>query len=95
MSAPQGPTPGPASVPVESKRILCGILAIIPLTGSLGIHKFVTGRTTPGIIMVVGTCTLCGYPIMAVIGVIEGIMYLTKTDEQFIQMYQVEKKGWF
>ena len=32
---------------------------------------------------------------MAVIGVIEGIMYLTKSDEEFVHTYIVNKKGWF
>jgi hypothetical protein len=29
------------------------------------------------------------------ISLIEGIIYLTKTDEQFIKEYQVGKKAWF
>jgi hypothetical protein len=39
----------------------------------------------------------CGtlYPIMHVIGIVEGIMYLTKGDEEFVRTYIVEKKGWF
>ena len=28
-------------------------------------------------------------------GKIEGIIYLTKSDEQFIREYQVDKKNWF
>src|SRR5437764_798748 len=42
---------------------LCGLLL-----GGLGIHKFILGLTTPGIIMLVvsvGTCGL-GYPVMHV-----------------------------
>jgi hypothetical protein len=35
------------------------------------------------------------WPVMHIIGIIEGIIYLTKTDEQFYQTYMVEKKGWF
>ena len=30
-----------------------------------------------------------------IIGIIEGIIYLTKSDEDFHQMYVVEQKGWF
>ena len=33
--------------------------------------------------------------ISTIIGLIEGIIYLTKTDEDFIQTYQIEKKAWF
>src|SRR4051794_12098754 len=36
-----------------------------------------------------------GNVVMSVIGVIEGIIYLTKSDEDFYQTYVVEKKAWF
>lgn len=76
----------------ESKRILAGILAI--LLGSIGVHKFVLGYTVPGIILlVVGLCT--GFTISWIIGLIEGIIYLTKTDEEFVETYQIGKKEWF
>ncbi len=75
--------------PVESKRILCGVLAI--LLGGIGIHKFVLGNTGAGIIMILLACT----GISSVIALIEGIIYLTKSDAEFIQIYQVEKKAWF
>ena len=32
---------------------------------------------------------------MAIIGLIEGIIYLTKSDEEFYNTYQVGKKPWF
>jgi TM2 domain-containing membrane protein YozV len=83
---------------------MCGVLAIV--LGSLGVHKFILGMTTPGIIMLVvtlagvtlGSCLV--FPALAsfamgVIGLIEGIIYLTKTDEEFHQIYEVGKKGWF
>jgi TM2 domain-containing membrane protein YozV len=72
-------------------RVTCGIVAI--LLGGLGIHKFMLGNTTGGIIMIVLTLCTCG--IGSTIGLIEGIIYLTKTDEEFYQTYVVEKKGWF
>ena len=74
----------------ESKRILAGILAI--LLGGLGVHKFILGYTMEGIIqLVLGFA--CG--IGTIIGIVEGIIYLTKSDEDFIQTYQVGRKGWF
>ena len=74
----------------ESKRVLAGILAIV--LGSLGIHKFILGYTVAGIIqLALGFCFGIGW----VIGVIEGIIYLTKTDEEFIETYQIGKKEWF
>lgn len=83
----------------ESKRVLAGILAII--LGSLGVHKFVLGYTTEGLIMLVLTFIIgiitCGLSAWAVgiISLVEGIIYLTKSDEEFIQTYQVNKRGWF
>ena len=32
---------------------------------------------------------------MHIIGVIEGIIYLTKSDEDFVNTYVVNKKAWF
>jgi TM2 domain-containing membrane protein YozV len=71
---------------------LCGIFL-----GGLGIHKFVYGATTPGIIMLLVSVLTCGlgYPVMHVIGLVEGIIYLTKTDEEFYETYVMGQKGWF
>lgn len=83
----------------ESKRIIAGIFAIV--LGGLGIHKFILGYNTEGIIMLVCTfvlgiltCGLSAYAI-GVIGLVEGIIYLTKSDEEFIYTYQINKKAWF
>lgn len=83
----------------ENKKILAGVLAI--LLGSLGVHKFVLGYNKEGIILLVLTFVLgfitCGLGagITGVIGLIEGIVYLTKSDEEFYNTYQVGKKPWF
>jgi TM2 domain-containing membrane protein YozV len=79
----------------NSKKITAGICAI--LLGSLGIHKFVLGMTTPGLIMLLGTLLTCGIaaPLFHVISLVEGITYLTKTDEEFHRTYIVGKKEWF
>src|ERR1044072_2778077 len=60
------------------KKILAGILAIV--VGSLGVHKFILGYTTEGLIMLLCTVLTCGVLgiVMSVVGIIEGIMYLTK-----------------
>ncbi|MBX3281686.1 MAG: TM2 domain-containing protein [Acidobacteria bacterium] len=87
------------AVPGADKKVLAGVLGIV--LGGLGIHKFVLGYNTEGIIMaavwVVGIIFLCGIPsmVMGIIGIIEGIMYLTKSDEEFVNTYIVNKKGWF
>jgi len=75
----------------ENKKIIAGILAIV--IGSLGIHKFILGYSKEGIIQIIITFVTCG--IGGIIGLIEGIIYLTKSDEEFYQTYQVGKKPWF
>jgi TM2 domain-containing membrane protein YozV len=75
----------------ENKKLIAGILAI--LIGSLGIHKFVLGYTKEGIIQIILTFVTFGFA--SIIGLIEGIIYLTKSDEEFYQTYQIGKKGWF
>jgi TM2 domain-containing membrane protein YozV len=78
-----------------SKKVAAGICGI--LLGSLGIHKFVLGYSTEGLIMLLVSLLTCfiASPIMGIIGLIEGIIYLTKTDEEFVQTYVNSKKGWF
>ncbi len=80
---------------VNGKKMAAGICGI--LLGALGIHKFIIGATTPGIIMLCVSVISCGFasPIMSIIGIIEGIIYLTKSDEEFNQTYLIGKKGWF
>jgi len=74
----------------ENKKIVAGILAI--LVGSFGIHKFYLGYTKEGIIQIL-LSFLCG--VGGIIGLIEGIIYLTKSDEEFYTTYQTGKKPWF
>jgi TM2 domain-containing membrane protein YozV len=92
-------SPPPAGTAYRSeKKMVAGILAI--LLGAFGIHKFYLGYQKEGIIMaVVGGVGLflCGFPTMAtsIIGIIEGVMYLTKTDEEFDRIYVTGRKPWF
>ena len=88
---------------VENKKIVAGILAL--LLGPLGIHKFILGYQTEGLIMllvsVFGIIFSCFFfPIFGTIAIgiisfVEGVIYLTKTDEDFYQTYQVGGRGWF
>jgi TM2 domain-containing membrane protein YozV len=77
------------------KKIAAGICGI--LLGALGIHKFILGYTKEGVIMLLVTVLTLGFGgfIMGVIGLIEGILYLTKSDEEFAKTYVAAKKGWF
>ena len=80
---------------VENKKVLAGVLAII--LGPFGIHKFILGYTKAGIIMLLVTILTCGVgaAITSIIGLVEGIIYLTKSDEEFMNIYQINKKEWF
>ena len=75
----------------NGKKIPAGICGI--LLGALGVHKFVLGYTTEGLIMLAVSILTCGIgsPVMGVIGLIEGIMYLTKTDDEFYSTYMAGK----
>ena len=81
----------------RKSKIAAGLLGIF--LGSLGIHKFYLGFTTPGVILLL--CGTLGWFLVlpgfaaALIGLIEGIIYLTKTDQDFYQTYEVGKRQWF
>jgi len=75
----------------SSQRVVAGIIGIV--LGELGIHKFILGYTKEGLLQILITFITCG--IGGLVGKIEGIIYLTKSDEQFIQEYQINKKPWF
>ncbi len=87
----------------DNKKVLAGILAIV--LGWAGVHKFILGYQKEGFILL--GITLISIPLVCLaigaftmylpglIGLIEGIIYLTKSDEEFYQTYQVGKKPWF
>ena len=79
----------------SDKKVLAGVLGII--LGGLGVHKFVLGYKVEGIIMLLISLLTFGFgaALMGLIGLIEGIIYLTKSDEDFEATYVTAKKGWF
>lgn len=77
--------------PIDNKKIAAGLLGIF--LGPWGVHKFYLGYTTEGIVQILVTLFSCG--MLGILGVIEGIVYLTKSDEEFYRTYQLNKKGWF
>ena len=78
-----------------ASKIPAGIFGI--LLGSLGIHKFILGYTGAGLIMLLVTILTCGIAgiVMHVIGLIEGIIYLCKSDEEFVRIYVDGRRDWF
>ena len=79
------------TIPGAEKKIAAGICGI--LIGGFGVHRFILGDATGGIIRIVLTFVTCGAA--AIIGLIEGIIYLTKSDEEFVNEYITNQKGWF
>lgn len=75
----QKPAPGGASG--SKDRVTAGILAL--LLGGIGAHKFYLDQTGLGVLYLCFSWTL----IPALVGFIEGILYLTKTDEEFNRRY--------
>ena len=78
-------------IPGAEKKLVAGIFGI--LLGGLAIHKFYLGYTKEGIIQIIITVFTCG--LGGILGLIEGIIYLTKSDEDFVKTYVQGKKGWF
>ena len=80
---------------VSSKKLVAGLLGIF--LGGLGIHKFYLGMTNPGLVMLLVSLLTCGvgWTVMHTIGLIEGILYLTKSDDDFEKQYLIEQKAWF
>jgi len=81
----------------SKNRIVAGVLGI--LLGWLGVHKFYLGYTKQGLIMllvsILTSWTWIGPVIIGTIGLIEGILYLVKSDEDFFATYVQNKKKWF
>lgn len=84
--------------PVSRKsRVAAGLLAIF--CGILGFHKFYLGYISAGIIMFLLTFFLWWTIVvplaMFLVSIIEGVMYLTKSDEEFQRIYVQSQKDWF
>lgn len=79
----------------DKSKLAAGLLAI--LLGALGVHKFYLGYTKTGLIMLLVSVLTFGLAswVMGIIGLIEGIIYLTKDDYDFYMTYVANQKKWF
>lgn len=76
----------------DNKKLAAGLLAI--LLWPFGIHKFLLGYTKEGLIwLFLSLISLTS--ITGLLGLIEGIIYLSKSDEEFYRIYQLGRKPWF
>jgi len=79
----------------NSRKMAAGLCGI--LLGFFGVHKFVLGYQTAGLIMLLVTVLtfFLGGFVMGIIGLVEGIIYLTKSDEEFYRTYIARERQWF
>ena len=107
VAVPQ-PTAAVAAGPAYPKsKIAAGLLAIF--LGGLGIHKFYLGYAGAGVLFLalwlvafISACTLIGLVVAIPLGLtiwiitlVEGIIYLTKSDEDFHQTYVANSRSFF
>jgi len=102
-NVPPAIAPPPHSIASRaSNKIAAGICGI--LLGGFGVHKFILGyNAAGGIMLAISLCSIfltCGllwpaYVVIHIIGLIEGIIYLTKSDEEFVRIYVDGRKEWF
>ena len=78
-------------IPGAEKKLVAGLLAIF--VSPLALHKFYLGYTKEGIIQII--IVFCTCFLGAFISIIEGVIYLSKSDEDFVNTYIKNKKGWF
>ncbi|MBD2774718.1 TM2 domain-containing protein [Iningainema tapete] len=82
-----------------TKQLMSGYCGII--FGGFGIHKFILGYPAEGLIMLfislAGGYFTYGFTllIMQLVGLIEGLIYLNKSHEEFVSTYFINKQGWF
>lgn len=68
----------------DVSRVTAGVLGIF--CGNFGIHRFYMGHTNAGIVyLVVGIVT--GTSVSSIAGVIDGVIYLLATDDEFNAKY--------
>lgn len=83
MQALNGRATGRPEAPVDSKRIAAGICAIV--IGTLGVQYFIIGKTAGGLLTILLSLCTCG--LWGLVTLIQGIMMLTMSDEQFEEKY--------
>lgn len=86
------PSAQPWAADSRERRHTVGVLAVA--LGFLGIHKFLLGYRLAGVLLLVASFLSCG-TVSWLIGVIEGYLLLTMSDEDFYRAHVVGRKTWF
>ncbi len=93
---------GVSSGSCSKSKVVAGLFAIF--LGGLGIHKFYLGFTIPGLVFLltntvglVLTMWMLFLPniLLHLIALVEGVIYLTRSDEEFERLYVAKRKQWF
>jgi TM2 domain-containing membrane protein YozV len=78
-------------------RIVVGVIAIF--LGTWGLHKFLLGYKKEGVIMLGVSLILLNLGnqtgFVGIIGIVEGVIYMTKSTQDFARIYISGKRGWF
>lgn len=87
-------------------KVVAGLLALF--LGGVGVHKFYLGMPIPGIIYLIGSFVcyllflateeaifLLPWLVITIFCLVDAILYFTKSEEQFQQVYVDGKKQWF
>lgn len=84
-----------SEIKISNKKMAAGLTGIF--LGAFGVHKFILGYTKSAVIMLGASLLTCGvgYLIFQVIGIVEGVKYLTKSSVEFQAEYLDAKKDWF
>ena len=83
----------------QKDHIVAGLLAVF--LGLFGLHKFYLGYNETAFIMlaasIVGSLFTFGLAaaVIEVISIIEGVIYLTKSQTEFDELYVKNKREWF
>lgn len=84
---------------LQKDHVSAGLLAIF--LGVFGVHKFYLGCNNAGFIMlatsIIGSIFTFGLAaaVIWLIAVIEGIIYLTKSQTEFDRIYVLSQRDWF
>ena len=94
----QGEGTGGATGVAPKSRTTAALLAIF--LGGFGAHEFYLGNSNSAIIRlvvyIVGGVIMCVPSfVLSMISIIEGIIYLAKSDEEFEEVYVKGKRAWF
>ena len=83
----------------HSRRLAVGITAIVLAVfqvGWIGVPKFMLGYDKAGTITLLVTICSCFSALIVfnILTLIEGIIYLSKSDEEFYETYMANEKQW-